>query len=140
MIRVTNIRNLDSTKQNQWAIVRSLKSKSPWMTQVAELSPSTGLFHKYLQLKERGEWNEKSFKDIYVPWFLRDMKEYGAPMLNRVWLMNKQGIDIDMACFCTDETFCHRSVVAGLLQGAGCQVITDTGADYSQYFEMFKQL
>ena len=140
MITVTSIKMLDKTRDNQWAIVRSMKSSSPWITQVPELSPSKELFFEYLRLRNAGQWNKETFEKVYVPWFLRDMKTYGAPMLNRVYLMNRQGIDITMGCFCQEEDTCHRSIVAGLLQGAGCSVATQTGADYSRYFQMFKSI
>lgn len=143
MIKIANIRELSTDKENQWAIVRSLKSKSPWMVQVSELSPSTGLFYRYLQLRDRGEWNMRTFRDVYIPWFIKDMKEYGGPMLNRLYLMDKQGIDVTCACFCPDESMCHRILVGGLLMGAGCNVTsTKSGIalikEYTGLFELFK--
>lgn len=45
-----------------------------------------------------------------------------------------------LACFCGDETLCHRSIVAGLLQGAGADVRLASGADYSRYFEAFRAM
>lgn len=140
MIRITNIKNLrqdDGTES--WAIVRSMKNPSAWIKQVPELSPSKELFFKYLDLKKKGQWGQDAFDNIYVPQFLHEMRTQSYDMLNKVYMLDKNGADISMACFCTSE-LCHRYVVAGLLQGAGCNVVTDTGRDYSKYFEMYRQI
>lgn len=140
MIRITNIRNLKQNDGSEnWAIVRSMKNPSTWIKQVDILSPSKDLFYKYLDLKKKGQWNQESFDDIYVPQFLYEMRTSACETLNTVYTMDKNGAKISMACFCTDE-LCHRYIVAGLLQGAGCNVVTDTGKDYSKYFEMYKNI
>ena len=36
--------------------------------------------------------------------------------------IDRQGKRICLACFCPDETLCHRSIVAGILQYAGIPV------------------
>lgn len=55
MIVITNIRNLKPNMYDEtYAIVRSLKSSSPWLKQVSVLSPSPTLFHKYMMLKNMG--------------------------------------------------------------------------------------
>lgn len=140
MIRIVNIRDLkqeDGTES--WAIVRSMKNPSSWIKHVPELSPSKELFYRYLDLKKKGQWNQAAFDNIYVPQFLYEMRTQSYDMLNKVYLLDKNGADISMACFCTGG-LCHRYIVAGLLQGAGCSVVTDTGKDYSEYFEMYKKL
>lgn len=52
----------------------------------------------------------------------------------------QKGETVGLACFCGDETLCHRSIVAGLLQGAGADVRLASGADYSRYFEAFRAM
>lgn len=140
MIVITNIRNLKPNMYDEtYAIVRSLKSSSPWLKQVSVLSPSPSLFHKYMMLKNMGQWSAESFRTIYVPQFIYEMRysQAAANALNTIVQMHREGKRIAMACFCPDETLCHRSIIAGLLQGHGEEVITDTGNDYSLYYKQY---
>ena len=140
MIVITNIRNLKPNMYDEtYAIVRSLKSSSPWLKQVSVLSPSPNLFHKYMMLKNMGQWSAVSFRTIYVPQFIYEMRysQAAANALNKIVQMHREGKRIAMACFCPDETLCHRSIIAGLLQGHGEEVITDTGSDYSLYYKQY---
>ena len=124
MITVTNIRNLNYADYDEvWAIVRSLKNPGR-MKQVAELSPSWELFKEYLSLRDAGRWNTASFQDIYVPAFLQEMSNAAARRkLAELIASDRQGKHICLACFCLDETLCHRSIIAGILQHSGIQVI-----------------
>ena len=133
MITVTNIRNINSANYDEvWAIVRSLKNPGR-MKHVPELSPSWNLFKKYLALRNAGKWNMESFSNIYMPVFLKEM-QYSATRRKLAELidLDKQGKRICLTCFCTDETLCHRSIIAGILQNKGIQVYGMRG-DYSQY-------
>lgn len=137
------IRRISEVAKNQFdetlAIVRSMKNKSEWIRQEALLSPSKDLFFKYLDLSKRGEWNENAFQNIYVPQFLRELKSNkdAVDLLNSVY-RNGRNKNIALCCFCIDENLCHRSIIAGLLQGAGAKV--DAKDDYSRYFDMYKKL
>lgn len=140
MIRVTNIRNVKPGEYDAvYAIVRSLKYKSAFMTQVPELSPSPELLHAYLNLKNSCRWNRESFDKIYTPQFLREMRysQEAANRLNQMKRDSDAGKNMALVCFCPDEAMCHRSIIAGMLQGVGAQVVTDTGADYSAYLPRY---
>lgn len=143
MIHITNIRNIMNGEYDEvWAIVRSLKSQSKALKQVTALSPSADLLGRYLALKGMGNWNAQTFTEVYVPQFLREMKENpeAKSALNYLWSQDKQGKNICLVCFCTDETLCHRSIIAGLLQGVGANVVTDTGDDYMKYHQMYCEI
>ena len=133
MITVTNIRNINYAAYDEiWAIVRSLKNPGK-MKHVPELSPSWALFKKYLRLKDTGQWNADSFKSVYVPTFLKEMAGTEAQRkLSELIELERQGKRICLACFCRDEALCHRSIIAGILQGRGIQVQGVNG-DYSEY-------
>lgn len=92
-----------------------------------------------MALKNAGKWRESSFRDIYVPQFLQEARhsQETANLLNLMWQKDHDGANIALACFCPDETLCHRSIIAGLLQGAGANIQTDTGNDYSHYYQMY---
>lgn len=133
MITITNIRNINHAAYDEvWAIVRSLKNPGR-MKQVAELSPSWGLFKRYLGLRDAGKWNAATFQNIYVPSFLQEMQAEAAQRkLKELIELDRQGKHICLACFCPYEALCHRSIIAGILQHNGIQVRGVQG-DYSRY-------
>lgn len=140
MVYIVNIREADIKYDKNIAIVRSLKSKSKLLVQEPLLAPSSDLFNRYLLLRYGGKWNKDTFDSIYVPQFLRELKANRPALdkLNEIYKSSKS-IDIALCCFCTDEALCHRSIIAGLLQGVGCDVVTHNG-DYSKYYKMYKTL
>lgn len=125
MITICNIRNTGEERgfDEVWAIVRSLKSKSSRLTQVQELSPSWNLFQTYLGLKDRGEWGEKAFAEIYTPQFMQEMQSAPAQRkLNELIQKHNEGKHIALCCFCTDVSLCHRSLIAKILQERGVTI------------------
>lgn len=142
MITIDNIRNVKLDEYDHvFAIVRSMKSQSPGITQVADLSPSYDLFTKYRTLVKNNNWNASTFASIYVPQFLQEMKQPAATQwLNKLYNLDKQGSKICLICFCPEEVMCHRSIVAGLLQGVGVNVTTNSNTDYSHYYKQYQQI
>ena len=140
MIYIGNIREVMRDDYDPtFAIVRSYKGKQTWIKQLDALSPSWDLFKKYRQLLDNGEWNLENFQKVYLPQFLREMHEpIARDSLNTIFKMSKSGINLALVCFCQDERLCHRSIIAGLLQGAGADVRLSSGADYSCYYKMYK--
>lgn len=137
MITITDIRSVNHANYDEvWAIVRSLRNPER-MKQVPELSPSWDLFKQYMKLRDTGQWNATTFKSIYVPTFLKEMLNIEArKKLSELVELDKQGKRICLVCFCGDETLCHRSIVAGILQYMGIQIQGVSG-DYSQYGEAY---
>lgn len=118
-----------------YAIVRSMKYKSNKIIQVPELSPSKELFFEYLKLKKAKNWNKETFEKIYVPQFLKEMKEKKATdWLNKIYIEGKQK-RICLVCFCPQEELCHRTIVQGLLQGVKANISLEK--DYRKYYEMY---
>lgn len=143
MIKVTSLRGIRRGQYDEiWAIVRSLKNTSvPEMKQVPVLSPSSNLFHAYLKLRDSGQWNKETFKRFYVPTFLKEMHGAEAKQkLQELVQLDKEWQSICLACFCPDESLCHRSIVAALLQGLGCQVRTDSGIINQNYYFLWKEI
>ena len=134
MIYIDNIRKPQASEV--WAIVRSLKSPGK-MIWVPDLSPTQRLFYQYLKWRDAGLWNEKTFQELYAPQFLKDAK--ANPNFEKlIAQLQHADHDISLICFCTDETLCHRSIVAGILQGLGTDVTAQH--DYSQYFQMYQNI
>lgn len=143
MIRITSISELrhETIQYDEtWAIVRSLKNPIKGVKQVADLSPTKQLFYSYLNWKKAGIWNNDTFATKYVPAFINGLKANPNAKALLAELVDKAqaGKNICLLCFCPDETLCHRSIIAGLLQGIdGVEVITNTGNDYSKYRAMY---
>ena len=133
MVTITNIKNIDYAAFDEvWAIVHSLKYPGK-MKHVPELSPSWNLFKQYLALRDAGQWNKSAFEKIYVPVFIQEMQSTAARRkLLELMELDRQGKRICLAYFCPDETTCHRSVIAGILQYAGVPV-QGVLNDYSIY-------
>lgn len=141
MIEIRRIdRSLDYSKYDRiYAIVRSWKDQNPHITQMADLSPQPELFRTYRRLAETNQWNHDTFQNTYVPQFLHDLRhnQNAIDKLNQLCKDDKAGKHICLLCFCTDETMCHRSIIAGLLQAVGCDVRLKSGADYRRYYEQW---
>ena len=123
--------------------MRAVKHPVAGTKHVSTLSPTWELFRRYRELADSGQWNAQSFAEIYVPEFIGEIYAYRKetfPLLRELWEKDKNGKHIALVCFCADETLCHRSILAGLLQGAGCNVKTEHGTDYSGYYKMLMEL
>ena len=139
MLSLKNIRELDD-KQDNWLIVRSFTGTLPVRSvQVDVLSPSRHLFFAYRRWANEGRWNMQMFNDCYVPEFLRQMKNdrEAKDVLNRLYLESRTK-DISLACYCENERMCHRSIVGGLLLGAGANI--SCNQEYKKYWDMFKHI
>lgn len=123
---------------NVYAIVRSMRRPKKGVTQLQALSPSMSLLRDYNRWKNNGEWNREKFEQEYLPRFIEEMKQPEArKALNKLYKELKDGKNIALTCFCGDESLCHRSIIAGILQGLGVDIATEGGADYSRYYEMY---
>lgn len=142
MITILNIKEAEKEKYDDvWAIVRYYKGKSSWIKHVSELSPSQLLCAKFYKLKNNREWNKSTFDSVYLPAFLKEMcGKQAKEKLNELYIADKEGKHIALLCFCQDETLCHRSIIAGLLQGVGCDVHTTLGNDYSKYYQEYQRI
>lgn len=143
MIRITSIRNAKPKEYDRsYAIVRSMKRGSPGLVQAPELSPSWGLFKNYRKLVEMNQWNHQTFQTIYVPMFIYETcaNVQCIRSLDALKAMDSDGLSVELVCFCADESLCHRSIVAGILAGMGCDVHPDGSInDYIKYYDMFKK-
>lgn len=142
MIAIKSIRNVKYEDFDEvWAIVRNMKNPSKHIKHVPDISPSLDLFFKAKKLMKENQWNKQTFDTIYVPQFLKEMHQQSAiNILNELYQIDKNNGKICLVCFCTDETICHRSIVAGLLQGVGCNIDTELKADYSKYYKAYIDL
>lgn len=136
MITICQISKVNYADYDEvWAIVRSLKYANSRIKHVPELSPSWALFKQYMRLRDEGRWNEDTFQKFYVPQFLKEMRgKVQQNLMNELFNTNKR---ICLVCFCAEEELCHRSIIGGMLQGAGLNV-EGLERDYSYYFDWYK--
>lgn len=148
---MVDIRRLDHTLRYDeydkiFMIVRSNRPiNNPRITPLPELAPSSALFFMYLKWKSEEVWNQDTFDEKYVPWFLKDFvnNQESLNALNNIYYLSEvKNERICLMCYCTNESMCHRSIIAGLLQGAGAHVrlIPDSKSDYSKYWDDFRYL
>lgn len=136
MVTILRISDVNYNDYDEvWAIVRSLKYGNPRIRHVPELSPSWALFKTYMRLRDEGKWNEDTFRTVYVPQFLKEMRgREQQKLMNELFNTKKR---IALVCFCELEWLCHRSIIGGMLQGAGAEV-KGLSRDYSFYFDWYK--
>lgn len=142
MIFIGSIRDIKNKQFDEvWSITNSDRlSKSPGIKHVKELAPSWDLYNKTQNLKKQGQWCRQVFDMIYVPQFLKEMnRPYSRDLLNKLYKLDKQNKNIALVCFCSEEETCHRAIIAGLLQGVGCNV-EGVHKDYSHYYNEYLQI
>lgn len=128
MIQITNIRNMNPKAYDKaYVIVRSLKTPISYAEQLSVLSPNTTIFYEFLKFKKNGQWNQKTFDEWYTPAFVNQIKQdtNAKQTLKNILQMDKQGLNIVLACFCTDPNMCHRNIIAGILKENGGNVYAD---------------
>lgn len=143
MIVIENIHRVRIQDYDEvWAIVRKLKSNPNNFRHVEDLSPSLELLNIFITLQENDEWDKKAFNEIYLPRFLKEIKgnKRTQELLNELYNRDLAGERIALVCFCDNESICHRSIIARILQGRKANVVTKTGNDYSKYYEMYIKL
>lgn len=128
MIHVTNIRNMKpETHDHAYVIVRSLKNPIKHAEQITALSPSTTIFWEFLRRQKAGQWNQTTFDTWYTPAFLQQITNdnNAKEILRDLIHMDRQGKDIVLACFCSNPSLCHRSIIASILAENGATVLSD---------------
>lgn len=120
-----------------YAIVRSYhpNCSSDVIFQMADLAPSWELYKWYLKQKEAGRWCKELFEEQYVPRFVAELINPGATKgLNKLFSLSKEN-SIAVGCYCFKEDTCHRSIVGGILLGAGADVRCPK--EYIKYHAMY---
>ena len=140
MLIVTDIRTIGRIQADQkFAIVRSLTRPITGVSQWADLSPSRDLFREYLRLRDAGKWDAKAFEEIYVPKFLAEMRQPRAQAALAKLHDMAMNANVAVACFCTDESMCHRSIVASLLAATGVAIRMKTPVN-PRYAELYRAM
>lgn len=110
MIITCNLNN-KVTADLKLAIVRSYKRNIPGWIYYPALSPSRKLFYRYLRWKKAGLWPQKWPE--YEKIFLKEMEQQ-QDALTQVAKWNQNQV-VALGCYCKNEMFCHRILVARLI-------------------------
>lgn len=140
MIRIGRISDLSNDFDENWLVVRVLKGDiPPHAIHEPRLSPSRQLFHKYLEAKADGKLNAEWFQQVYAKAYLREIitDRKNLLLLDRLY-QDSYAKSILLAGLCEDETLCHRSILAGMLAGAGAKIVCNV--EYKKYYKMFQEL
>ena len=142
VIAIVNLGEVSPGEYDEvWAIVRSPKNAPKWMRHVPELSPGWELVGFYQKQRKKLRWTQKVFREEYVPRFLDEMRAPAARnALNELCLRSKRGETIAIGCFCMDFDKCHRSIIASLLDGAGCEVEVKDGQMRDEYYRLYREI
>ena len=131
-----------------WVIMRSPGGLPPRLLHDprtslhAELSPSLDLLSWTIQQKRKFRFSQEMFDQEYVPRFLEEIRTQTArEALNHLYAEQKKKC-IALVCSCRTESLCHRSILAGLFVGAGCEVTNENRQNmdkYRKYWEQWKE-
>lgn len=149
MIIICSLDNIQHVEADEvWIVMRSIRNLPPGIlhdpkTRICqELSPSLKLLNWTLQQKKMFAFTQEVFDKKYVPQFLEEMRTIEAKnVLNQLYVENKTK-RIALVCSCKTERICHRSILAGLFIGAGCEVTNEFGQDlkkYEKYWEEYQR-
>ena len=127
MVITGNIHSINPDRYfKTFAIVRSMTyNPAPSrIIQMPELAPSSDLFFTYRKLVRDGNWNSRTYNEIYVPRFIHDIETNprALKLLDSIARTSNNGKDIALVCFCGDPGLCHRSIVAKMLRDRGADV------------------
>lgn len=137
MIKVGNVSELNEYLYDEnWLIVRKPDEIPAFAKHEPLLSPSPELFRKYREAFHAGLFGQEFFAQVYVPQFLKELAENAEAMAVLKSLVKEStSKDILLACYCENESLCHRSIIAGVLLGMGAEI--DTNLKYQRYYELY---
>ena len=151
-VKIMRLQNIpEAERDHAYAICRSVSKgmlQNPMFSwigndrNISALSPSWDLMKWYRNEVDNKTWSDDKFQSEYLPRFVREMaysmqaENAFAEIYDRTQF---KGEDIILGCFCEQESMCHRSIVAGILQGVGIEVETEHGTDYRKYYAMYYQ-
>lgn len=123
VLRIHQAKLIEEKSGNKIFGVRLAKFLPDGWLHLPNTGPSKSLLFEIKNLEKRNEWNSLSFKNLYLPKYLKDIKEKKA--LNEFLLMKEmldKGEDVYYACYCKEERLCHRSIVKQIFKQRGYSV------------------
>lgn len=126
MIELTSLKKLQQNKYDAvWSIVRSSKPPRPGILPMPALAPTKELTEQVKRWRQQNQWTPKTFEEKYKPQYLRYLKlnENARSLLDTLDRADASYQKIALVCVCENPHCCHRSILAEVLKGRGCDVI-----------------
>ena len=136
------ILNRDLSLFNKHVVVND----TSYINHCLDLCPSKELNDYILDLSKNNNFTEKVYFSEIVPTYLSEIKKSKNAKKQLNILYNKaKKQNILLFCYCENEPYCIRSVVAGLLYGAGSNIYsTQYGNiiknEYFKYYNLYESL
>lgn len=116
-IIVTGVSHINDLPCDEiWQIMRGGADISGTV-RVRALAPGDNLFHKYIK-----QWKDTDPEEWWSLYKAQFTKELSRVMINKLIALAKSGKTIVLFCFCRNAGYCHRSIVARVLQEQGAPV------------------
>ena len=148
MLKIISIKDIAKTIDEGYKvyiIVRALgKAKSlvddKSVFYLPDLSPSFRLLNMKRAWDQCGAWNQDAFIEGFAPEYMLELQgKQQKTAMNKIWHDAIEG-NVALACFCPDETLCHRSLLLGIFQAyEGFPAERSAERNYSPYFLMYAQ-
>lgn len=103
-----------------WLITRVNKN-IPGVKWVPELAPDRDLYNKYLN-DWKGKPGQEWWPEYKKEFELQLQSETRLRALREVWSLVNSGQVIALLCYCAEDTYCHRSIVAEFLRNYDVKV------------------
>ena len=115
-------------------LLSDIRYKGVETIRVLDLAPSVNLLYK----TKMGSIDFKAYTDIYLNEICS--RPHIKTILNEI-VARSESQNIAIVCYCTNEKECHRSILAGILDGLGAKTVTDFSIDnYKSYYNSFLEM
>ncbi len=120
-----------------WVVMREPPENMPVrFRHVPALAPTPELLLWFQQHKECIYRNPEMFEEDYAPRYIRELLDSQAALNELLLLLSsvRKGKRIALVCTCYHEELCHRSILAGILQGVASDIEVKASRDYIKYW------
>lgn len=134
---ITNQEELRQRYNSVWVVMREPPEGMPVrFLHVPVLAPTPELLLWFQQHKECIYRNPEMFEEDYAPRYIRELLDSQAALNELLLLLSsvRKGKRIALVCTCYHEELCHRSILAGILQGVAPDIEMKASRDYIKYW------
>jgi len=112
-------------------LLSDIRYKGVETIRVLDLAPSADLLYR----TKMGLIDFKTYTDIYL--YEICSRPHVKTILNEI-VARSENQNIAVVCYCTNEKECHRSILAGILDGLGAKTVTDFSIEnYKPFYDSF---
>lgn len=134
---IVNQEELRQRYNSVWVVMREPPENMPVrFRHVPELAPTPELSLWFQQHKECIYRNPEMFAEDYAPRYIRELSDSQAALNELLILLSsaRKGKRTALVCTCYHEELCHRSILAGILQGVAPDIEVKASRDYIKYW------